>query len=235
MPAFCKFTTELLGSIHGGVYLSSEVPLRFGESGDDIVHRHSLADDHDIHVAGGGFGAGCHRSVKEGEIDLARQNREAAAQNLSHAERLADEPMQFLEYRAPAVSLEVGLPAFRGACENPRSGEMLKLSLDGARAKSKREDDLALIKPPIGVAEQEAQNGLAGDAKQRRTDRIYGGWISDTHIGYDRTRYGFDCQSGSASSRGPSSHFTRQPKRLDLSHADCVTSTVSATYVFSVT
>jgi len=102
--------------------------------------------------------------------------------------------VQFLKDRALAVGLEVGLPALDGASENSGSREMFKLPLDGAGAKSKREDDLPLIEPPAGVAEQKTQDGLARDAKECRTDGIHYDRIADTHIGYDRTRYGFDCQ-----------------------------------------
>jgi hypothetical protein len=39
---------------------------------------------------------------------------------------------------------------------------LFQFSLNSARAQLKRADDLALIKAPIGVAEQKPQNGLAG-------------------------------------------------------------------------
>src|SRR5438270_204441 len=82
----CKFTTELLGSINGGIHFSSEAALRLSEGRDDIVHRNPVSDDHDVHVAAAGFSAGCHGSVNEGKVNLGGQNSETAPQDLGNTE-----------------------------------------------------------------------------------------------------------------------------------------------------
>ena len=78
MLALCKFTTKLLGSINGGVHLSSKVPLRLSEGRDNIMHRNPLSDNHDVYVTARGFGAGCDRAVDERELDLGGESSETA-------------------------------------------------------------------------------------------------------------------------------------------------------------
>ena len=103
--------------------------------------------------------------------------------------------MQFLEHRTLAVGLKVGLPAFHGAGENSRTGELFKLPLDSAGAKSKRADNLPLIETLAGVAKQKAQHGLACGAKERRSDRVCRFVALGTHNRYDHTLIGFIRQS----------------------------------------
>jgi len=74
----CKSTTKLLGSINGGVHLSSKVPLRPSEGRDNIIHRNPLSDNHDVHVAARGFSAGCDRAVNERELNLGGESSETA-------------------------------------------------------------------------------------------------------------------------------------------------------------
>ena len=190
----CKFTTELSGPIDGRVHLSREIPLRLSEGRDDIMHRHLLSDNHDVYVAAAGFTTGCHRTVNERELNLGGENSETALQNLDNAEGLPDESVQFFEYRTRAVSLEIGLPAFYGAGENPCAYELLQFPLDSARAKPDGEDNLPLIEALIRVAKQKAQHRLARGAKERRSDGISNGAACITHYGYDSTLYGFICQ-----------------------------------------
>ena len=172
MLALCQFTTELLGSINGGVHLPSKVPLRIGQGRDNILHRDPLPDDHDVHVAARGFTAGCHGAVDERQPGLDGQCGEAGPQRVGDAESLPDESMQFLEHRALAVGLKVGLPAFDAACEDSGADEPFQLPLDSPGAQSKRADNLPLIETPVGVAEQKAQHGLARGAKERRSDTV---------------------------------------------------------------
>lgn len=149
----CKFTTELLGSIDGGVHLSSEFPLRLFECADDIVQRQSVADDHDVYIAAHGLPAGRHGAINERNPNAATHSGEAVLQHLGDTESLPDKSAQLLEHWAVAVGLKVGLPAFHLACEDSASGELFQFPLDSARAQAKRPDDLPLIETPVGLAE----------------------------------------------------------------------------------
>ena len=151
MVGLCQFTTELLGSINGGVHLPSKAPLRVGQGRDNILHRDPLPDDHDVHVAARGFSARHDRAVNERELNLGGQSGKACPQRLGDAESLPDESMQFLEHRALAVGLKVGLPAFDAACEDSGADEPFQLPLDSPGAQSKRADNLPLIETPVSV------------------------------------------------------------------------------------
>lgn len=168
--------------------------MRLGEDRDDVIHRNLLADNHDVHVAAAGFTAGCHGTVDERELNSVGQNGETALQNLGNAEGLPDKSVQFFEYRTRAVGLEIGLPAFHGTGQNPRTHELLQFALDGAGAKLDGTDNLPLVEAPIGVAKQKAQHGLTRGAEERRSDRIGSRAAAVTHIRYDSTLYGFNGQ-----------------------------------------
>jgi hypothetical protein len=130
--ALCKFTTELLGSINRGVHFPSEISLRLAQCAGNIAHREMLANHHNVHIAARRFAAGCHGAVNESKLNLGPQCGEAGLQHLGNTESLPDESAQFLEHRAVAVRLEIGLPAFHGASKDSGSDELLQLPLDGA-------------------------------------------------------------------------------------------------------
>ena len=190
MAPLGKFTTKLFGSIYGRVYLPPKVTLRLGENRNNIIHGDLLTHNHDVHVAGRGFTAGCHRPVYEREFDFGGQGGEAALHYLGNPESLADEPVKFFEYRASAVGLKVSLPSFHGAGNNSRSDEPFKFPLDSSGAESKRADNLPLIEPLAGMSKQQPQHRLARGAEKGRPD---GNWLfgANTHYRYDHTHKGY--------------------------------------------
>jgi hypothetical protein len=70
--ALCKFTTELLGSINGGVHFPSEISLRLAQCAGNIAHREMLANHHNVHIAARRFAASCHGAVNERNLNPSR-------------------------------------------------------------------------------------------------------------------------------------------------------------------
>ena len=196
MVASSKFTTELLGAIDGGIHLAPEIALRFGEGQNDILQRNSLAHNHHVDIACGGFAASCQGAVNEGELDFVGQGGETILQNLSDAEGFANEAVKLIEYRARAIGLIVRLTAFHRPDENSGPGELLEVPLHGSRAKAGDADDLTLIEALAGMAKKEAQYSLPGGAEEGCADGVRQDGFYCTHIRYYRTYYGFVRQAG---------------------------------------
>ena len=76
MVASSKFTTELLRAIDGGIHLAPDLALRLSEGRNDILQGNSLANNHHIDIASGGFAAGGQGAVNERELNLAGQGGE---------------------------------------------------------------------------------------------------------------------------------------------------------------
>jgi hypothetical protein len=168
----CKFTTELLGSIDGWVHFSRQRSLNAGKRGGDVVQTDLLADDQDIDIADLGFDAGRDGTVHEGELNVGRQRRETALQEFGDTEGFPDQSAQFIEYRTPTVDLEVGLPAFHGAGQDPGMSQAFQFPLYGSGAEAERLNNLALVKSPVDTIEEQPQHCLTSGTKEGRTNGI---------------------------------------------------------------
>jgi hypothetical protein len=117
---------------------------------------------------------------------------------LGNTEGFANEAVKLIEYRALTVGLIIRLTAFHRPDENSGPGELFEVPLHGSRAKADDTDDLTLIKALTGMAKKQPQYSLPGGAKERCSDCVRQHRFRCTHIGYDRTRYGFVCQAGNS-------------------------------------
>ena len=152
-----KFTTELLGAIDGGIHFPSKVPLRFAECAHNCVQREALANQHNVHVAARRFTAGRHGAIDKRQLDVAREPGETRLQHFGDTESLANQPAQFLEYRAVAVGLKVCLAAFHGTGDDSAGDQLFQVPLDRARPQSERADDLPLVEALVDATEQSAK------------------------------------------------------------------------------
>jgi hypothetical protein len=90
MPAFRKFTTELLRRVDGRVHFASKLALCFGDRGNDVRKREIVTGNHDVHIARRCLSSGCHRAEDEGDADATRNWGQGVLENLRNAEGLSN-------------------------------------------------------------------------------------------------------------------------------------------------
>jgi hypothetical protein len=148
---FGEFTTELRGAVDARVHLPPELALSGTQSGHDLVQGHSVADDHDVHVACRVLTCPGNRTKDEGDSDTVRDGKQRGSQNPGDPECLVNQAAQLLEDRTVAVCLEVGLAALHTARQDSGACKLLELALHRSRTEAQLTNDLSLIEPLVGM------------------------------------------------------------------------------------
>ena len=138
---------------HGHVYGPAQPALRLAESGREL-REPCIANDEQVHIAGGPFPRPRHGAVDKGQRDPLRERLQRIAQNIGEPRRFGEKTGQFGEKSALGIRLVIDPIAFPSLPENPSLQEGRQLTLETGRRHSEMPREVTPVPPAVRIEER---------------------------------------------------------------------------------